>query len=132
METLLAITIGVLMAASVYLFLSRDLPRMLLGFVLLGNAVNLTILLAGRVGSIIPAVIADGAQALPEGAANPLPQALILTAIVIGFGLTAFALILALQAWRRFGTLDAESLSEAEFIDPPTLSPASISHRDEH
>lgn len=130
MQTLLAIAIGVLMAASVYLFLSRDLPRMLLGFVLLGNAVNLTTLLAGRIGSMVPAVIGDGAEVLMAEAANPLPQALILTAIVIGFGLMAFALMLSLQAWRRFGTLDAESLREAEFIDPSTLAPVSTPSQD--
>src|SRR5690606_37708324 len=106
METLLALAIGVVVATSVYLFLSRDLPRMLLGFVLLGNGVNLAILLAGRIGPMTPALITDG-ETLAAHAANPLPQALILTAIVIGFGLTAFALMLALQAWRRFGTLDA-------------------------
>lgn len=121
METLLALAIGVVIATSVYLFLSRDLPRMLLGFVLLGNGVNLAILLAGRIGPMAPALIADGADTLAAHTANPLPQALILTAIVIGFGLTAFALMLTLQAWRRFGTLDAESLDDAERIDAATL-----------
>lgn len=131
METLLALAIGVVIAASVYLFLSRDLPRMLLGFVLLGTGVNLTILVAGRIGPLTPALIPEGAEVLAAHAANPLPQALILTAIVIGFGLTAFALMLALQAWRRFGTLDAESLSEAEFIDPATLPSTAKTHRED-
>lgn len=131
METLLALAIGVVIAAAVYLFLSRDLPRMLLGFVLLGTGVNLSILLAGRIGPITPALIADGTDILASHAANPLPQALILTAIVIGFGLAAFALMLALQAWRRFGTLDAESLSEAEFIDPASLPKTANSPRED-
>ncbi len=121
MEPLLAIAIAVVIGVSVYLFLSRDLPRMLLGFILLGAGVNLSILLAGRIGSTTPALVAAGEDVLAAHAANPLPQALILTAIVIGFGLAAFALMLALQVWRRFGTLDAESLSEAEFIDPAIL-----------
>ncbi len=125
MESLLAIAIAVVIGVSVYMFLSRDLPRILLGFILLGGGVNLTILLAGRIGSATPALIANGEQVLAAHAANPLPQALILTAIVIGFGLAAFALMLALQAWRRFGTLDAESLTDAEFIDPATLPDAS-------
>jgi len=122
METLLAITIGVIFSASVYLFLSRDLPRILLGFILLGAGTNLAILLVGRIGSLKPALIDTADGMLGAGAANPLPQALILTAIVIGFGLAAFALMLALQTWRRFGTLEAEDLTEAERIDPPTLS----------
>jgi multicomponent Na+:H+ antiporter subunit C len=122
METLLAITIGVIFSASVYLFLSRDLPRILLGFILLGAGTNLAILLVGRIGSLRPALIDTADGVLGAGAANPLPQALILTAIVIGFGLAAFALMLALQTWRRFGTLEAEDLTEAEGIDPATLS----------
>lgn len=121
METLLAIAIGVVFAASVYLFLARDLTRMLLGFILFGTATNLLLLLAGRLGMLIPAVIPAGADILPSTAANPLPQALILTAIVIGFGLTAFGLMLALQTWRAYGTLDAESLDEAERLDAATL-----------
>lgn len=121
METLLAIAIGVIVAASVYLFLSRDLPRMLLGFILLGTGANLLLLLSGRVGSIMPALIDTADGVLADGAANSLPQALILTAIVIGFGLAAFTLMLALQAYRRFHTLDAESLTAAEFIDPAVL-----------
>ncbi len=122
MEILLAISIGVVIATSVYLFLSRDLPRMLLGFILLGTGTNLLLLLSGRLGSALPALIHGADGTLAATAANPLPQALILTAIVIGFGLTAFGLMLALQAWRRFGTLDAEQLHDAENIDPPTLS----------
>lgn len=123
METLLAIAIGVVFAASVYLFLARDLTRMLLGFIMFGTATNLSLLLVGRLGGLQPAVIAGQAETLTAGAANPLPQALILTAIVIGFGLTAFGLMLALQAWRRFGTLDVEALNVAEHLDPATLSP---------
>lgn len=121
MEVLLAIAIGVVFAASVYLFLARDLTRMLLGFILLGTGTNLLLLLMGRLGPLTPAVIASSAETLPADAANPLPQALILTAIVIGFGLTAFGLMLALQTWRGYGTLDAESLDEAERLDPATL-----------
>lgn len=121
METLLAIAIGVVVAVSVYLFLSRDLPRILLGFILLGTGANLLLLLSGRLGSLMPALIDTAHGTLAPGAANPLPQALILTAIVIGFGLTAFGLMLALQAWRRFGTLDAEQLTEAERMDPAEL-----------
>ena len=124
METLLAVAIGVVIAASVYLFLSRDLPRMLLGFILLGTGTNLLLLLAGRLGSLQPALIDTADGVLAADAANPLPQALILTAIVIGFGLAAFGLILALQTYRRFGTLEAETLAVAEGIDAATLPEA--------
>ena len=122
METLLAVAIGIVIAVSVYLFLSRDLPRMLLGFILLGTGANLLLLLSGRLGSLMPALIDAAHGTLAPNSANPLPQALILTAIVIGFGLAAFGLMLALQAWRTFGTLDAEQLDDAERMDPATLS----------
>lgn len=122
METLLAIAIGVVFAASTYLFLSLDLPRTLLAFVLLGTGANLLLLLSGRLGSLMPALIDAPDGILAADAANPLPQALILTAIVIGFGLTAFGLMLTLQAWRRFGTLHTDALTDAEHIDPATLA----------
>ncbi len=122
MNVLLAVAIGVVVAVGVYLFLSRDLARMLLGFMLFSTATNLLLLLVGRIGPITPALIEEPATTLAESAANSLPQALILTAIVIGFGMTAFTLILALVAYRRFQTLDADALNVAESIDPPVLS----------
>jgi multisubunit Na+/H+ antiporter MnhC subunit len=126
METALALTIGVLVAAAAYMLLARDLPRALLGFVLLGTGVNLAILAAGRVGTMAPPLVAPGAEALAAGAANPLPQALILTAIVIGFGLAAFALVLVMRAHAEFGSASAEDMDEAERADevPPAAAPA--------
>jgi multicomponent Na+:H+ antiporter subunit C len=117
METLLALTVGVLVAAAAYLLLARDLPRALLGFVLLGTAANLTIFAAGRIGTMVPPLVDAGAPALAAGAANPLPQALVLTAIVIGFGLAAFALVLVMRAHATFGTSSAEEMDAAEAPD---------------
>ncbi|WP_374449173.1 sodium:proton antiporter [Stella sp.] len=128
METLFAVAVGTVVAASVYLFLSRDLLRGLLGFILFGTAVNLAILLAGRVGPIRPPLV-DG-EVLGPGAANPLPQALILTAIVIGFGLAAFALMLTMRAHREFGTTSAEDLAEAETAPPASAPPAPAERRE--
>ena len=125
METLLALTIGVLVAAAAYLLMARDLPRALLGFVLLGTAANLTIFVAGRIGTMVPPLVDAGAAALPAGAGNPLPQALVLTAIVIGFGLAAFALVLVMQAHRTFGTSSAEEMHAAETPDEP-VAPAAL------
>ena len=103
MEILLAAAIGVLVAAAAYLLLARDLPRALLGFVLLGTAANLTIFAAGRIGTMTPPLVEYGAQALAAEAANPLPQALVLTAIVIGFAMTAFIIMLVLKAHAELG-----------------------------
>jgi multisubunit Na+/H+ antiporter MnhC subunit len=130
METMLALTIGVLVAAAAYLLLARDVPRALLGFVLLGTGVNLAILAAGRVGTMAPPLVGSGSEALAANAANPLPQALILTAIVIGFGLAAFALVLVMRAQAEFGSASAEDMDEAERPDEapgraaPPLRPA--------
>lgn len=117
MEVLLALSIGTLAGAAAYLLLARDLLRGLLGFVLLGTAANLAIFGAGRIGTMVPPLVDSGAAALPAGAANPLPQALVLTAIVIGFGLAAFALVLALRAHAAFGTINPDEMGDAEAPD---------------
>lgn len=114
MAALLAITIGVLVAAAVYLMLSGHMFRFIIGLVLISNAANLTIFTAGRLTEGAPALIAIGAEA-PEGlVANPLPQALVLTAIVIGFGLFAFAITLVKRAWTTLGTLEVDEMRLAE------------------
>lgn len=133
MEALLAITIGILTAAAVYLFLARDLPRVLIGFTLLSTAANLAILVSGRIGTLVPPLVPGGAEALAPNAANPLPQALILTAIVIGFGLAAFALMLVMRSYRMLGTVRSEEMDEAERIDaaPEAIEPTEPAVRKE-
>ena len=64
-------------------------------------------------------MIPSGETVLSAGAANPLPQALVLTAIVIGFSLVAFAVALALQTFRTIGTLDSRKLNQAEALGSP-------------
>ncbi|MEM8788213.1 MAG: Na+/H+ antiporter subunit C [Pseudomonadota bacterium] len=114
MEALLAITIGVLVATAVYLMLARNVLRFIFGLVLISNAANLTIFTAGRLTEGKPPLIEIGAEA-PEGVvANALPQALVLTAIVIGFGLFAFALVLMFRAYTTLGTLDSDEMRVAE------------------
>ena len=114
MEPLLAITIGVLVATAVYLMLARNVLRFIFGLVLISNAANLIIFASGRLTEGAPPLIAAGAS-VPEGvAANALPQALVLTAIVIGFGLFAFALILVFRAFTSLGTLDSDAMRVAE------------------
>ena len=103
MHTLLALLIGLLFAAGIYLLLRRHLLKLVFGLVLLGNAVNLLVFTMGRVDNTQPPLIPDGEVALTGAFANPLPQALVLTAIVIGFGLVAFALVLL---YRSRETLD--------------------------
>ncbi|MEX0684588.1 MAG: Na+/H+ antiporter subunit C [Balneolales bacterium] len=114
METLLAFIVGGLFASSIYLMLRKNLIRIIIGLILLSNAVNLLIFTMGRLTSANPPLIAEGANVAEAGIANPLPQALILTAIVIGFGLLAFALVLAYRSYMELNTVEVDELRLAE------------------
>lgn len=82
---------GILIGASVFLLLDGSRVRHVLGLVLFGNTINIIILLTGGLSNQLPVFIG---KSLPGDFANPLPQALILTAIVISFGLLAFLSVL--------------------------------------
>ncbi len=114
MEPILALGFGALLAAGAYMALSRHLLRMVLGLSLIAVGVNLMLFLAGRVGPEVPAFVAAGAETVPPGSANPLPQALVLTAVVIGFSILAFSLVLAYRAYLAIGVMDTDELREAE------------------
>ena len=114
METPLAALVGLLFAAAVYLMLSGVLVKFVFGFVLIGNGVNLLLFTAGRLVHLQPPLIPDGQAALAAPAANALPQALVLTAIVIGFAMVTFLLILLYSTYTQTGTLDAD---EAQFLE---------------
>lgn len=114
MEVLLAILAGTLMAASVWLMLSRNLVKFLLGLVLIGNVANIVIFASGGLTYGAPPFIPEGANVPTETIANALPQALILTAIVIGFGLVAFTLVLALRTYQELGTVNVDAMNLAE------------------
>jgi multicomponent Na+:H+ antiporter subunit C len=90
--------IGVMYACGIYLLLERSLTRVLLGFLLLGNATNILLLIMGGPSGRAP--ITDGKDLSAEGMNDPLPQALILTAIVITFGISAFLLAMIYRSWR--------------------------------
>ncbi len=93
MEFLLSILTGLLFTASVYLLLHRDFMKMVIGIVMMGNATVLFIFVAARVlRDRAPFIDEDGT--VPDTFSDPVPQALILTALVIGFGIQAFALVL--------------------------------------
>ena len=121
MEALQVALVGVFIAVGVYLILSRAPIRMLLGVVVLGNGVNLLILVAGRLTRAVPPIIPRAASA-PEGYyANPLPQALILTAIVIGFALFAFFAVLALRTYQAMDADNTDHMRLGEPEQPPRL-----------
>ena len=108
--------VAAIMAIGLYLMLSRNVVRVIYGVMLISAAVNLVIFLAGRIGEFAPPVMALDQTALGDASANPLPQALVLTAIVIGFSLVSFAIALALRIHRRFGTLGGRALTAAEAL----------------
>ncbi|AUX20665.1 cation:proton antiporter [Sorangium cellulosum] len=106
MELLLAVTAGSLYAAGLYLLLRRRLAQLIVGLGLLTNGTNILIFTSGGLTRAIPPVVPEGADALHPPFADPVPQSLILTAIVIGFGVLAFALVLAHQVHRTSGSDD--------------------------
>ncbi len=95
----LLLTCGVLIACGIYLMLERTLSRIILGFVLAGNGVNLLFVVAAGPPGVPPF---EGTAA-PEEMTDPLPLAMVLTAIVITLGITAFGMALAYRAWQLFG-----------------------------
>jgi multicomponent Na+:H+ antiporter subunit C len=98
----LVVLIGVLVATGVYSMLHRSLTRIVIGIGLLGNGVNLLLVVAGsRPG--VPPIVGN-----LIGSTDPVPQALVLTAIVIGFALQAFLLALAWRSWTLNGDDDVE------------------------
>ena len=110
MESLLALASGVLYAAGIYLMLRRRLAQLIIGLGLLSNGTNLLIFTAGGLTHAQPPVVPDGADALVPPYADPVPQALVLTAIVIGFGLLAFSLVLAHRVHETVGSDDVDDV----------------------
>ncbi len=114
MTTLLAVVIGVLYAAGLYLVMRRSVVKLVLGLALLGHAANLLIFTVGRLSRAAAPIVPAGAERLVPPHADPVPQALVLTAIVIGFGVQAFALVLVKRAHRETGTDDLDSLRSTD------------------
>jgi len=119
METVFSVLIGFFFAAAVYLMLSKHSVRILLGIAIFGNGVNLLLFTAGRLTREVPPIIPAGMDTLPATAANPLPQALILTAIVISFSFFAFLLVLTYRGYQELGTDNTDEMRLAEPRDEP-------------
>lgn len=114
MEVPLALVIGVLYATGFYMILRRSIVKLIIGLGLLGHAANLLIFTVGRVTRGHPPVIHGHAEVLEAPFADPLPQALILTAIVIGFGVQAFAIVLVKRAYQTVGTDDFDEMRSTD------------------
>lgn len=117
MEPVFAVLTGLFFAVAVYLMLSKFIIRVLLGVAILGNAVNLLIFINGRLLREVPPVLAAGLDVPAGPVANPLPQALILTAIVISFSFFAFLLVLS---WRAYDALGTDNTDRMRLAEPET------------
>lgn len=109
METLLAILVGVLFAGGVYCLLRRSIIRLIIGMILISQGANLLVFISAGLQRGNPPVIDAASTTLEAPYADPLPQALVLTAIVIGFGFIAFAVSLVFRAHRQFGDDDIDA-----------------------
>jgi multicomponent Na+:H+ antiporter subunit C len=117
MEVILAVLIGGLYAIGLYMLLRRSLVKLLIGLGLLAHAANLLIFTAAGLRRGSPPIIPEGGLASLVRPADPLPQALVLTAIVIGLGVIAFALALAYRAYKIIGTDDLDRMISQDPLD---------------
>lgn len=114
MEVVLAIVIGFLYGGGLYLMMRRNLIQLIIGLGLLSHGANLLIFTAGGLRKGGAPILAEGEKAFGTMPADPLPQALILTSIVISFAVTAFALVLFLRTYQTVGTDDVDELKETD------------------
>ena len=116
MEMVLAVVVGGLFAAGLYTILRRSIVRLAMGLVLLSHAANLLIFTAAGVTRDAPPILSpdDVATGVTPTVADPLPQALVLTAIVIGFGVLAFTLVLVHRVYQVVGSDDVDNLTSTD------------------
>ncbi len=120
MSVLLSIAIGVLFAAGVYMLLRRSFVKLIIGLGLIGHAANLLIITAAGVyypetrGRGLPPLIREGETTLVPGSADPIPPALILTAIVISFAIVSYAIVLIRRTYQEVGTDDLDAMTTTD------------------
>lgn len=112
METLLPILVGTLFAVGLYFILHRHLFKVILGIILFGLATNLFLFVAGGITRGGSAIIQQEHKTASEPYADPVPQALLLTAIVIGFGIQAFSIVLIRRVYMTFRSNNIDDLQK--------------------
>lgn len=122
------IAAAAVVTSGTYLLLSRDLFRCVMGLAMLGGGVNLLVFATGRVVSSVPAIIPDSQQTLGN-AADPVPQALVLTSIVIGFALFCFSLVLV---WRLMAIVRSDDVEVLRASEPSPSDPVKPALEDVH
>ncbi|MFQ3224683.1 MAG: multicomponent Na+:H+ antiporter subunit C [Lentimonas sp.] len=116
MELLISILIGALFAGGIFCLLRRSLMKLVIGIILLSQGANLLLFTAGGLTTGRPAFVDSATGIAHPLHADPIPQALVLTAIVIGFGLVAFTLALLLKAYRALGSDDINTFNQTDRI----------------
>lgn len=114
MQVVLAFVIGIIYAAGLYMMMRRSIVKLIAGLAMLGYASNLLIFTISRLTRAQPPLIPEGMSSPTAPFADPVPQALILTAIVIGFGLQAFALVLIKRVYQTVGTDDLDQMKATD------------------
>ena len=114
METLMAFVVGVLYATAIYMILRRSIVKLVIGLVLLSNAANLLLFTSAGMTRGAPPLVPHGATVPAGVVADPLAQARILTAIVIGFGVLAFAVVLIRRAYEVVQADDMNQMKDTD------------------
>lgn len=114
MNLLLAISVGALFAAGTYMLMRRSLVKLVIGLVLISHGANLLIYASARPVRGRPALVEPGALMPPQPHSDPLPAALVLTAIVIGFGIVGYTIVLIQRAYQDVGTDDLEVFTSTD------------------
>ncbi|WP_163558547.1 Na+/H+ antiporter subunit C [Halomonas sp. NO4] len=114
MEPLMAVSIGVLFACAIYMMLRRSIVKLVIGLMLLSNAANLLIFSTAGMERGRPPLVPEGMAAPAGSVADPLPQALVLTAIVIAFGVLSFSVVLLRRAWEVVRADDLDKMKDTD------------------
>jgi multicomponent Na+:H+ antiporter subunit C len=117
MEIILSILTGLLFAAGLFLMLHKGMVKLILGIMMLSYATNLFIFIVARITRGLPAIIPRNQDVLANSFADPVSQALILTAIVIGFGIQAFAIVLIKRVYAATGTTNMDELNKTDNLE---------------
>jgi multicomponent Na+:H+ antiporter subunit C len=111
MNSMMAVLIGLLFSAGLFMMMRRSIVKVIIGVVLVSHSVNMLIFTAAGLRRAAPPIIPEGAMQATAVIVDPVPQALILTAIVIGFGVLAFSVVLIHRTYATAGTDDLDKLN---------------------
>ena len=117
MGALISILTGVLFACGIFCLLRRSMMKVMIGIILISQAANLLVFTAGGLTQNHPVFVSADSDPSVTTLADPVPQALVLTAIVIGFGIVVFSLALLMRAYRVTGTDDLNAFDGSDQIE---------------